>query len=92
MRGRKYDKGKVRYELLPPAFIEAVAKVLTYGAAKYDDDNWLKIDKERYYGALMRHIIAWRKGENLDRESGLPHLAHAACNLLFLMHYNKNLL
>jgi hypothetical protein len=35
--------------------------------------------------ALLRHINAWRRGEKCDDESGLHHLAHALCNVAFLL-------
>jgi hypothetical protein len=41
----------------------------------------------RPFGACMRHLWAWWRKENLDPETGLPHLAHAACCILFLLAY-----
>ena len=87
--GRKDDDGKTRFELLDPAFLEEVAKVLTFGANKYGDENWKDVKplRERYIGAFMRHMNAWQQGQELDngpKGSGLPHLAHAACCLMFL--------
>ena len=38
---------------------------------------------------LMRHMAAWQRGEENDPESGLPHLAHAMCNLRMLTLYAK---
>lgn len=85
--GRKDDAGKPRFDLIPPEFDLAVARVLEYGARKYAPDNWRKVSdwKARYTAALMRHVCAWRAGEELDKESGLPHLAHAACCVAFLI-------
>lgn len=90
--GLKYDDGKLRYDLLDPILAEGVARVLTFGVQKYADNTWqtVKPFKDRYYAALMRHIVAWRKGEYLDSESNIPHLAHAACNLYFLMWGDKH--
>ena len=88
MEGMKFDQDKPRYELLPVGPIEDTVKVLTYGAKKYEAWNWKKVvaeNPERYYAAALRHILAWRKGELLDEETGLPHLAHAMCCLVFLM-------
>ena len=87
MEGIKYDGDKPRWELLPIYPVEETVKVLTYGAKKYDDDNWRKVKplRQRYYAAALRHIFAWWKGEKLDPESGLHHLAHAICCLIFLM-------
>ncbi len=92
MEGVKYDDGKLRWELLPIAPIEEVVKVLTYGAKKYDDENWRKVSNQRsrYYAAALRHIVAWWKGEKIDPESGCSHLAHAICCLVFLMEGANN--
>jgi len=84
--GRKFDGGKARYGLLPAVSLEEVVMVLTYGAQKYDPENWRRVDnaKERYFDALQRHIWAWKRGETNDPETGLHHLAHAICNALFV--------
>jgi hypothetical protein len=76
-------------QLLPacgPGLLE-VAKVLTFGAAKYGENNWQGLDafSQRYLAALLRHVFAYGSGEKADPESGLPHLAHAACCALFLL-------
>ena len=85
--GEKHDEEKLRYDLVPLLAEEQVVKVLTYGAKKYGPDNWRKVPeaRRRYYAAARRHLTRWRLGEELDRESGLPHLAHAICSLLFLL-------
>lgn len=85
MEGKKYDKEKDRWDLLPIEPIEQVVKVLTMGANKYGPNNWRGVESERYYAALLRHLTAWRKGEMNDSESGLSHLAHAMTNIIFLM-------
>jgi hypothetical protein len=84
--GRKFDGGKLMYGLLPPLALEETVKVLTFGAQKYEPDNWQHVpdSKRRYFDALQRHLWAWKQGEQIDQESGLPHLAHAMCCLMFL--------
>lgn len=92
---RKYDQGKLRYDLMPAKVLEQVVDVLTYGANKYTTkdsdgaDNWHKCPdpNNRYYAAALRHIQAWRQGEFLDKESGKPHLAHAICCLTFILEF-----
>lgn len=82
----KFDGGKTRLDLVDPLLIEAVGRIRTYGVAKYGDSNsWKNVSKQRYIAAAMRHFEAYRRGELNDPESGEPHLAHAACNLMFLM-------
>ncbi len=91
-KGTKYDGDKLRWDLLPLEEVEKVVEVLTFGANKYSPDNWRKVENpvERYYAATLRHISDWRiRGELFDKESGLPHLAHAICCLLFIMWFNK---
>jgi len=88
--GTKHDQDKVRLELLPIESLEEVAKVLTHGANKYQPYNWTKGFKfTRLVGACMRHLFAWTRGEDKDPETGLSHLAHAACCLLFLIWMQK---
>lgn len=85
MEGKKYDEEKAKLYLLPPKSILEVGKVLTYGADKYDAENWRKVDdlQNRYTSAALRHIFAHIDGEADDPETGLSHLAHAMCCLLF---------
>ena len=89
-KGRKFDGGKLEYGLLPPYALEEVVKVLTFGAQKYERDNWQKVpdSKRRYFDALQRHAWAWKQGEQLDPESGIHHLAHAMCCLMFLYEHD----
>lgn len=83
----KYDKGKLDYTLIPPVAMEGAAQVLTFGASKYGANTWKDVEngKQRYLAACMRHIEAHRRGELLDNESGISHLAHAMTNLMFLL-------
>ena len=88
VEGKKFDTGKVRYDLVPPEIEEAIAKVLTFGAAKYGDRNWeLGMDWGRVYAALRRHMAAFWSGEKYDPETGMPHTWHAACCIAFLVTY-----
>lgn len=83
--GRKYDGEKPRMYLLPPKALLEVSKVLTFGAQKYDEQNWKKLEnlQNRYTGASLRHIFASMDGEEFDPETGYYHEAHAICCLLF---------
>ncbi len=91
MPGIKHDSQKLRWELLPWSEIEDMVRSLTFGAVKYEDDNWKKVEPafKRYTGAMMRHIMTHLKGETFDKESGVPHLAVAAVNALFLLWHHK---
>jgi ribosomal protein L32 len=80
----KEKEGKLRYDLLPPEVIEEVVKILTFGATKYGDYNWLENKSDDHYAALMRHLQKWRMGTVKDKESGHKHIAHVICNAIFL--------
>jgi len=83
--GMKFDDDKLMWDLLPWDAVEQIVEIMTYGAKKYKPNNWQKVSEHRYHGALMRHLVAEFKGEDKDVESGFLHLAHAACNILFLL-------
>lgn len=85
-KGIKYDGEKLRYDLVPAEQHADVAKVLTFGLKKYSVDNWKYVPngKLRYIAAAFRHLWARAWGEVLDKESGLPHVAHAICCLYFV--------
>ena len=65
---------------------EAMAKVLEYGCTKYDEGNWKKgyINKFSSADSLFRHLHQIATGELNDEESGLPHIGHLMCNVMFL--------
>lgn len=88
--GVKYDMDKPRMDLIPPEVVNELAKILTFGAKKYGDRNWeAGMAWSRPYAALIRHILAWWSGEDKDPETGESHLAHAACNIAFLITYEQ---
>ena len=86
--GVKHDDDKLPMHLLPPELLRGTAAVLDFGARKYSARNWeLGMAWHRPYAALLRHMLAWWEGEELDPETGLPHTWHAACCIAFLMAY-----
>ena len=86
--GRKDDSDKPRYDLIPPEAIDGLARVLTYGAAKYPPRNWENgMAWGRVFAAAMRHLWTWWWGEKCDAETGMSHLWHAQCCLAFLIAY-----
>lgn len=83
--GVKNDSGKPPCELLSPVAMIATSEVLAFGAKKYAAHNWRKgLAWMRISGAIMRHLFAFMNGEDLDPETGLPHIDHAACEIMFL--------
>ena len=82
----KADSGKPQLTLVPRQILFDIARVREYGTKKYGDpENWRQVDRQRYRDAAFRHFCAYLDDPNgLDKESGLPHLAHLACNIAFL--------
>jgi hypothetical protein len=88
--GFKADESKNRLDLIPPEALQRVGEVYTYGSRKYADHNWRKgLKYSRLYGATLRHLFAFWTGEDNDKESKLPHLAHATFGLLGLLQYQE---
>lgn len=93
--GIKHDQEKVRVDLLSSIALVEIGRVLTFGAKKYDAHNWRGgILWSRVLGATLRHLLAFMGGQDKDPETGLSHLAHAGCCIMFLLEYeatHKNL-
>lgn len=91
MTFQKHDAGKLRLDLISPEFLEGLGAILTLGAAKYAAENWKQCPEpfERYYSALQRHLVAFAKGQRVDKESGLSHLYHAAACIQFLEYFER---
>lgn len=88
--GRKDDQGKAPWGLLPFDAVGQIVEVLRIGAQKYSPRNWeAGMDWNRPFDACLRHLTAWWGGEDKDPETGLPHLAHAGCCVLFLLAYSR---
>lgn len=89
--GVKDDQEKQRYDLVPPEALDQIVTVLTYGARKYAPDNWKHVPgwKARYFAAAMRHLWAWKRGESVDSETQISHLAHAMCCIMFMLEREK---
>jgi hypothetical protein len=89
---------KRRWRLLPWDALGAVVDVLTWACTRtdpppYPEHNWRKVEhaEDRYDDALERHLTEWRLhraglgGSERDTQSGLHHLSHAACCVIFLL-------
>ena len=85
--GRKFDADKPMMSLLPPHAMLAVGRVLTFGAKKYEKDNWKRVPggHQRYMDAMMRHLFAYMSGEMNDQETGESHIAHLMCCASFIL-------
>lgn len=84
--GIKYDTGKPPMSLIDRHAVEQIAQVLAFGANKYAAHNWRQgIAFSRLLDAALRHLFAFADGEDTDPESGLSHIAHAGCCVVFLL-------
>lgn len=82
--GIKHDSTKPDMSLLSAYAMYELSKVLSYGKVKYAAHNWRKgIARSRLLAAALRHIFSYLAGQDKDPESGLPHLSHAMCCLMF---------
>lgn len=76
------------YNLIALSMLKLASVVLGFGASKYDAHNWRRgMAWSDVFRALQEHLWAFWEGEDYDPESGLPHLGHAACCLMFLCEY-----
>lgn len=82
-----YGDKKVPLQNIPPVALVYLGMALKEGARKYGAYNWRENDVElmTYVGAAMRHIAAFVDGEDIDDESGNPHLAHAMASLAIMV-------
>lgn len=84
MSAQKFDTTKPRMDLLDTSYLIGTANVLGFGAQKYAAHNWRQgLEVSRLLAAAMRHITAYNDGQDVDEESGLSHLYHASCCLMF---------
>lgn len=87
----KHNKGKIELDLISPGFLMDIGLVLTVSAkCEYDRWNWTK---GRYfsevYASVMRHLVAWYAGQDLDPKTKANHLAHACCQIMFLLEFQR---
>jgi hypothetical protein len=88
--GIKHDTGKAPMSLLSHEALHQTAMVLEFGRQKYAAHNWRNgFEWSRPLSAAMRHLTAFIDGEDKDPESGLSHLAHAMCCVMFVLEFEK---
>lgn len=90
-QGTKHDAGKPPMDLLDRHALEEIAQVLEFGRRKHAAHNWRGgLPMSRLMAAAMRHLMAYNDGEDFDPESGLSHLAHAGCCVMFALRMEKD--
>ena len=93
IEARKNDRldDKLRWELLPLEDVEDIVRVYTAGAKKYGPDQWQNLPDgiRRYKAALLRHLVEFDKGNEIDEETGCRHLAQVCWNAIAMLHISK---
>lgn len=88
---KRYNSGKIQTREIDPAFILGIGEVLTKSRAKYAQFNWAKPTKlSTPMESLERHLLAFKAGENFDKETQSHHLLHAATNIMFMYYHIVN--
>lgn len=92
---QRFNTGKppLSYMLELDKASRGVCRVLEYGAVKYERNNYKNggamAAKEFLLDSMLRHAMAYMNGEDLDEESGLPHVYHMACSAMFAAYHYK---
>lgn len=85
---RSADADGVRYDLVPPEGVEAVARAMHVGAVTHGDNNWKKgLRNSILVNHAMRHIVEYMKEGNTKED----HIGHALANLMMLKWNEVNL-
>lgn len=77
---------KAPLSTVPMGVVVEMGVGMLEGAAKYGRHNYrcAGVRSSVYFDALMRHMIAWWEGEDIDQDSGLSHVTKALCTLAVL--------
>lgn len=89
-KAMRFNEGKRKWSYVDFKSLEPMVQVLEFGALKYAPFNWKKpMDKMEILESLQRHLIALFAGEEVDPESGLPHIGHLMCNAMFYSYHTQ---
>ena len=82
---RDVQKGKGRFDLIPPTALRRIAKHYENGAVKYGDWNWSKgMNQNRFMDSALRHLNNYREGDRSE-----DHLSAAAFNIFAMIHQEE---
>jgi hypothetical protein len=83
---KRFSRGKLRYDLIPPEALEALATICSDGAISHGEDNWLKgMPHRTTYASLMRHVQSWWAGVDIDPTSNRSHSWHIFWNAMVMV-------
>lgn len=84
--GARRSAVEERYDLIPTAGLKAMALTFASGAKKYGEHTWEKgIPLSDLTNRVLRHMVMYQSGDRSE-----DHLAHAACNLMMMLHFREN--
>lgn len=84
------EKGSklARYDLIPAEPLRILAEHYGRGARKYEDRNWERgYDWSLSFAAMNRHLWSFWAGEDIDPETGSPHMAAVAWHAFLLLEF-----
>ena len=89
--GAMKDNKEARYGLIPVEPLRMLARHYSVGSRKYDDHNWRKGYAWSWsYDAAQRHMNKFWGGEDIDEETGTPHVISAAWHMFALAWFMVN--
>ena len=96
IRGKSYTPEELlrctndleRWDLIDSDTLNQLAELYAHGAVKYDDNNWMLINKSRYHSAFFRHFKCLMTNEKFDTENGFDHMISALWNIISLMWFD----
>ena len=90
-QGKRFNLGKPKWSLVPQSALIPAVRSFEYGANKYGPHNWKKgLPMSEICESLKRHLDAYMEGEEIDKESGLPHIGFIQTNAIMLSWMNDN--
>lgn len=77
---------RVPFSTVPAVPVAEIGLAMLEGALKYGRHNYraIGVRSSVYYDAAMRHLTRWWEGEDIDPDSGLPHIVKALASLIVL--------
>jgi hypothetical protein len=77
---------KAPMSTVPATVLAEIGVAMLEGASKYGRHNCRAVGVRGsvYYDGVMRHLMAWWEGEDIDADSGMSHVTKAITSLVVL--------